>query len=269
MKIDVYTATGVKKGSVELPAAMFEATINKGLMHLALVRQQSNRRHSIAHVKHRGEVVGSTKKIFQQKGTGNARRGAIRSPLMKGGGKAFGPRKDSNFVKEMPKKMRRAALFSCLSLRASEGAILGLESYPDEVKTKTFMNLLKKLPVEIGRKITIVMAAHQRGLELSARNVPRVKTILAQYLNPEDVLGSQRIIFLVDALKVAEQTFLKTNETIEKKAAKIKKADEKPRIAAKKAPVKHQSPAQKKAAAEAKKVPKKKKKSTTSSKSAK
>jgi len=219
MKMDVYTATGAKKGSMELPAALFEAPVRKGLMHLALVRQQSNRRHPIAHVKHRGEIAGSTKKLFQQKGTGRARRGPIRSPLLRGGGKAFGPRNEANFRKEMPKKMRRAALFSCLSLRAKEGAILGLEDYPDEVKTKTCLALLKKLPVTLGRKITIVLPRRHRGLELSARNLPGVKTLLAGYLNPEDVLGSKNIIFLVEAVRVAEETFgerNKRNKMIEK-----------------------------------------------------
>ena len=205
---------------------MFEVPVNKGLMHLALIRQQSNRRHSIAHVKHRGEVVGSTKKMFQQKGTGRARRGPGRSPLLKGGGKAFGPRNESNFVKDMPKKMRRAALFSCLSLKASEGAIIGLESYPDDVKTKSFMALIKKLPVEFGRRITLVLPGHHRGLELSARNVPRVKTLLAGYLNPEDVLGSQKIVFVADSIKVAEKMFLSPSTMLEKKVAKMKKADE-------------------------------------------
>ncbi len=225
MTIDLYTATGTKKGSLELPASMFEANINKGLMHLALIRQQSNRRHPIAHVKHRGEIVGSTKKMFQQKGTGQARRGPIRSPLLKGGGKAFGPRNEANFIKNMPKKMRRAALFSCLSLRAKEGAIIGLEEYGDDIKTKTFMMLLKKLPVEFGRRILFVLPGRHRGLELSARNVPRVKTIFAPYLNPEDVLGSKNIIFLKDAVQVAEDTFVKekTAEPKEVSAPKEKK----------------------------------------------
>lgn len=225
MNIDVYTATGEKKGSLQLAASLFEAPINKGLMHLALVRQQSNRRHPIAHVKHRGEIAGSTKKMFQQKGTGRARRGPIRSPLLRGGGKAFGPRNEANFVKDMPRKMRRAALLSCLSLRAKEGAILGLENYPDDIKTKSFLVLLKKLPVEFGRRIVFVLAGRHRGLELSARNVPRVKTIFAQYLNPEDVLGSQRIVFLVDAFKVAEDTFGKSEGRMEKKVEKMRTKD--------------------------------------------
>ncbi|MSR67910.1 50S ribosomal protein L4, partial [Candidatus Peribacteria bacterium] len=157
----------------------------------------------------RGEIVGSTRKMFQQKGTGNARRGPIRSPLLKGGGKAFGPRNEANFIKNMPKKMGRAALFSCLSLRAKEGVIIGLEDYGDDVKTKTFMALLKKLPVEYGRRILFVLPGRHRGLELSARNVPRVKTIFAPYLNPEDVLGSKHIVFLKEAVQVAEDTFVK------------------------------------------------------------
>jgi large subunit ribosomal protein L4 len=105
MKVDLFTATGTKKGSLELPASMFEVEVNKGLMHLALVRQQSNRRNPIAHARHRGEMVGSTRKLYQQKHTGQARRGASRSPLLKGGGKSFGPRNEANFVKDMPRKI--------------------------------------------------------------------------------------------------------------------------------------------------------------------
>jgi large subunit ribosomal protein L4 len=243
MKIDVFTATGTKKGSMDLPAALFEAPINQGLMQLAVVRQQSNRRHPIAHARHRGEMVGSTKKMYQQKGTGRARRGPIRSPLMKGGGKSFGPRNEANFTKEMPKKMRRNALFSCLSLRAKEGAILALESYPaEQVKTKTFVELLKKLPVELGRRITIVIPARHRGLELSARNVPRVKTLLAPYLNPEDILSSKKIIFLVDAVAVAEKTFIEKKEP---KAPKATKESKEPKETKKEAPAAEKVPAKK------------------------
>ena len=259
MKIDVYTATGTKNGSLELPASLFEAKINKGLMHLALVRQQSNRRHAIAHVKHRGEVVGSTKKLFQQKGTGRARRGPGRSPLLNGGGKAFGPRNEANFQKDMPKKMRRAALFSCLSLRAKEGAIIGLESYPDSIKTKTFMSLLKKLPVAIGRRIVFVLPSRHQGLELSARNVERVRTIHAAYLNPEDILGAQHVVFLVDAIAAAEKLFTGKSDVTAKKVAKAAVIDAEPKapkkVAKPKAPSK--KPVVKKAPAAKKATPKK------------
>lgn len=250
MNVDLYSATGQKKGLLELPASLFGGTINKGLMHLALVRQQSNRRKSIAHVKHRGEVVGTTKKAYAQKHTGNARRGALRSPTVRGGGKSFGPRNESNFRKEMPRKMRRAALISCLTLRAKEGAIIGLENYPEDAKTKTFVSLLKKLPLDYGRRIVVVTAGRHTKLELAARNVPRVKTLFAQYLNPEDMLLAQKIIFLSDAIKVAEDNFMNDSNLAEKKSVSMKsekgekegkaekKTPTKKKVTKKKAPVK-------------------------------
>jgi large subunit ribosomal protein L4 len=103
--------------------------------------------------------------------------------------------------------MRRAALHSCLSAAAKEGEVIGLEGYDLDAKTKTFMEFLTKLPVDVGRKIVFVLPAHMEALERGARNVPGVKTILAQYLNPEDILGAHHLIFLVDALRVAEEMF--------------------------------------------------------------
>lgn len=254
MKVDLYSATGQKKGSLELPASLFEGNVNRGLMHLALMRQQSNRRHPIAHVLHRGEIVGTTKKAYAQKHTGNARRGALRSPIMRGGGKAFGPRNEANFRKEMPRKMRRAALISCLSLRAKEGAVIGLENYPEDPKTKNFVGLLKKLPLEIGRRIVVVTAGRHVKLELAARNVPNVKTLFAQYLNPEDILLAKKIVFLSDAVKTAEDTFMKESNIAGKKSASMKAAmDEKPAATEKKAKPAKKPTTPKKAAPKAKK----------------
>jgi large subunit ribosomal protein L4 len=227
-------------------------------MHLALVRQLSNRRTPVAHVKHRGEIIGSTKKVYQQKGTGRARRGPIRSPLMRGGGKAFGPRSEANFEKNMPREMRRAALLSCLSWKAKNGGIVGLESYPDDVKTKKLAAVLGKMPVDAGRKVLIVLPAHHRGLELSARNMPKVKTLLAPYLNPEDVLGSKLVVFLVDAIKVAEQTFgARKDRKVAEQAEAAPAADKpkkaaKPKAAKKPAAAKKAAPAKKKASSDSK-----------------
>lgn len=234
MTIDVYTSTGTKKGTMELPLQLFGARINKGLMHLAVVMQQGNRRSAVAHAKSRAEVVGSTKKLFQQKGTGNARRGPGRSPILRGGGKAFGPKKHANFERSMPKKMRRAALFSALSLRAKNGEIVGLESYPEDIKTKTFAALIKKLPVPFGRKIVFVLPSKHQGLELSARNVPGIKTITANYLNAEDILTAHALVFMTDAVKVAEETFggkgiegVKDAEKASKKVQKVQRVQKK------------------------------------------
>jgi len=199
MSITIFTATGTKKGTMDLPS-VFTGRINRALMHQALVVQQSNRRTNIAHVKNRGEVAGSTKKLFQQKGTGRARRGPVRSPLLRGGGKTFGPRNDRNFIKDMPKSMRRAAIASCLAWQAKREKIIGLENYGDSMKTKTFVDLLKKLPVEIGRRIVVVLPDHHKGLEMSARNVKRVKTLTCNYLNVEDLTGAHYLIFLTEAI---------------------------------------------------------------------
>jgi large subunit ribosomal protein L4 len=231
MQIDIFSPAGTKTKAMELPASLFEAPINWGLMHQFVVMQQSNRRQSGAHVKTRGEVQGSTKKMFAQKHTGRARRGPIRSPLLKGGGKAFGPRNDKNYIKDMPKKMRHAALRSCLSLQASKGTIFGLESYPETVKTSAVAKLLGKMPVEMGRKILLVTNGAHNSLHLSTRNIENVKTVSASYLNPEDVLNARYLIFLADAIEAADklfgakQTTAKTTkkEVKEVKEVKVKK----------------------------------------------
>jgi len=230
MTIDVYSSNGTKKGTADLPTSVFAAPINEGLMHQMLVLQQSNRRSPIAHTKTRGEIQGSTRKLFRQKGTGRARRGQVRTPVMRGGNKAFGPRSNANYTKDMPKNMRRAALRGCLSLQAKHGTILGLEEYGESIKTKDLQTLLGKLPVDIGRKILFVIPENNEALTLSARNIPGAKTVLASYLNPEDVLGAHKIVFLVDALKKTEEVFgskPKKATTAKKVETKADQKDEK------------------------------------------
>lgn len=250
MKIDVYTATGTKKGSQDLPASIFEAPMNEGLMHQAVVRQQGNRRHAIAHVKSRGEVQGSTRKMFAQKGTGRARRGSIRAPLLRGGGKAFGPRNKASFSRDMPRKMRRAALLSCLSLQAKNGKILGLEGYPNEVKTKSFATLLGKMPVDVGRSILIVLSAGHIELQLSARNIPGVKTVQASYLSPEDVLNAHHMVFMVDAIQKVEdiwggETSVKSKKEATKKSAEDTKGEDAAKVKEKKVAAPKKTPTKK------------------------
>ena len=120
MKIALYDATGEKSGDVTLNKTLFESKINKDLMHRAVVMRLANRRNPIAHVQTRGEVRMTTKKAFRQKGTGNARRGALSTTLLRGGAASHGPRNERNFTKDMPKKERRAALYSALSAQAKE-----------------------------------------------------------------------------------------------------------------------------------------------------
>lgn len=222
MTIDVYTSTGTKKGTATLPKSLFEANINEGLMHQAVIRQQSNKRNTVAHTKSRGDIQGSTRKLYQQKGTGRARRGQVRSPVVRGGNKAFGPQSIANFILNMPQKMRRAALASSLSAQAKNGAILAIESYPDAVKTKDAYKMLEKMPVELGRKILIVTSKNNASINLSVRNIPGVRTVMAQYVNPLDILSSRHIIFMVDAIKKLEEVHGKKETKESKKPKEVK-----------------------------------------------
>ncbi|TSC58727.1 MAG: LSU ribosomal protein L4P [Candidatus Peregrinibacteria bacterium Greene0416_19] len=245
MEISLFTSTGTRKGTLELPTELFGAPINHSLMHQAVVLQQSNRRNPVAHARNRSEVAGSTRKLYAQKGTGRARRGSIRSPLLRGGGKAFGPRKDANFIKQMPKSMRRAALLSCLSFRAKQGAILGLENYPDTIKTKDVASLLRKMPLEYGRRVLFVHPGIQKSLVLSARNIPGVETLAVSYLNPEDILAARHIIFLADAIATAKEMWGMRKERTQKtpRTEKMEKdEEEKPTVTKKKTTIRKTSP---------------------------
>lgn len=207
MKLDLYTDKGEKKGQVLVNETVFGAKVNEDLMHRAIVMRLANRRNPIAHTKTRGEVVGSTKKIFRQKGTGNARRGSRYTNILRGGGVTHGPRNDRNFSKSMPKKERRAALFSSLTLRANDGDAFALESYTsEEPKTKDFVSMLSKLPA--AKKYLFVIPSKNRVFQKSASNLPNIEVILAAYLNPFDVLKAEKVCFLQESLEVVEKTFL-------------------------------------------------------------
>jgi large subunit ribosomal protein L4 len=245
MKIDLFSMTGTKKGTLDLPEVLFGGPINVDLMNQAVLRQRDNRRIAIAHVKNRGEVAGSTKKPYPQKHTGRARRGPVRSPLLRGGGKAFGPRNDRNFTKDMPKNMRRAALRSVLCFLAKRGSVIGLEGYPDTVKTKEFHGLMKKLPLEIGRRIVFVMPEMHKGLWMSSRNVPGVKTLLVSYLNPVDLMSARSVVFVGDSIQKAADMFGKkasenrvSKEVVVEKKPKAEKAPKAKKTTTKKSPKK-------------------------------
>ncbi len=208
MKIDLYDKTGAKKSSIKVSDIIFAGKINSDLMHRAVVMRLANRRNPIAHTLTRGEVSATTKKAFRQKGTGNARRGAKTTNLLRGGGVTHGPRNDRNFTKAMPKKERRLALFSSLTSQAKEKNIFALEFIDFKVpKTQDFVALLEKLPK--GKKYLFVLEAKNSNFEKSCANLQNIKTILANYLNPFDVLHAEKIAFVGDALKKTEETFLK------------------------------------------------------------
>lgn len=207
MKIDLYTQKGEKKGQLEVSDVLFHAPINDEAVRLLLMRQQANERHAIAHTKTRGEVIGSTRKLYRQKGTGRARTGSAKNPIRRGGGVIFGPRNVRTFTKRMPKSARRVALFSLLSQKAGKADIFALENYlAPSPKTKDFAALVQKLPAS--KSLLVVLDQRHDVLEKSAANVPQVKTILVNYINPFDLLKYDKILFLQAALKRAEELFI-------------------------------------------------------------
>jgi large subunit ribosomal protein L4 len=213
MKAKVYNMSGQEVDLIELPAAVFEANINRDLMHQALVRQMSNARIGSHKVKGRSEVNYSTAKIYRQKGTGNARHGSRRAPIFVGGGVAHGPH-PREYTKRMPRRMRRAALRSALSVKAENGDIVLLDevtmSAPKTKKMVAFVDA-----VASGHSALLLLAEADENIEKSARNLVEVKTLPAGYLNIRDLLGYEKILmplaslekvmsFLVDDLYVEE-----------------------------------------------------------------
>lgn len=207
VKVDLYTQAGEKKGQIALPEEMFGVSVNAGLMHQALVRQLANGRYNLAHTQTKGEVSGGGRKPYKQKGTGNARQGSITNPHWKGGGVSHGPRAVRNFSLMMPKKQRRIALFSALSLKVQEKMVFALEKYEaKEMKTKAFAEMLGKLPVK--RDAVLVLAERNEAVERSARNLPNVKTIFAGYINLADLQKYDNVILMQDSVKKLEEIFL-------------------------------------------------------------
>ena len=200
MKVDVMNMQGEKVDSADLPAGIFEAPIKQDLMHQALVRQMANARAGTHKTKSRGEVRGGGRKPWRQKGTGRARHGSRRSPIWVGGGKVHTPRPRDYSVK-MPRKMRRAALRSALSVKAADKSIVLLDALSAEApKTKVMAEALQKL---VGESSALVLMANEDvNVEKSIRNLPSAKTLSAEYLNVRDLLGFERVIMPLDVLDV-------------------------------------------------------------------
>jgi large subunit ribosomal protein L4 len=202
MKVDVVDMTGKKVKTADLPKDIFEAPIKPDLMHQAFVRQMSNARLGTRKTKGRGEVSGGGRKPWRQKGTGRARHGSRRSPIWVGGGKTHTP-KPRSFRKKMPRKMRRAALRSALSVKASQGEIIVLDEWKVEtMKTKAFAQSLESLVGDAS--VLLLTARRDEQLEKPVRNLPTAKTLNANYLNIRDLLRYDRVVMPLDAVEVIQ-----------------------------------------------------------------
>jgi len=208
VEIDLLDMEGKIKDRFKLEGKVFDGTINYALMHQAVVVYLANQRSYTASTKTRGEVKGSNKKPWRQKGTGRARAGSIRSPLWRKGGVVFGP-KPRDLYKELSKRMKILALKSALNAKLKDNEFMVLESLNlNSCKTKEFFKILTNLKVEEKRN-TFVVDSLEKNLVLSSRNIENVKIVKASDLNTYNALDCKNLIFTKDAILEVQNRILK------------------------------------------------------------
>ncbi|MFC1886192.1 50S ribosomal protein L4, partial [Thermodesulfobacteriota bacterium] len=182
--VDVFNKKGEKISQVDLADGLFNVPVKPSVMHEVVTMQLASRRAGSASVKHRSDVRGSQRKLFRQKGTGRARRGNIKSPLLRGGGSVFGPDPRS-FVYKVPKKIRKSALKMALSCKFKEDELLVIDDFElEQVKTKEMANVLSALDAD---SALIITNKEDEALTLSARNIAGVKVMRVEGLNVYDI----------------------------------------------------------------------------------
>lgn len=208
MKVSIYNVKGDVVGDVELSDAVFGVPANVPLMHQAVVQHLANRRVGTASTKTRAEIAGTTKKMYKQKGTGRARHATRKVNLWTGGGVAHGPRPRS-YKQFMPKKMRRAAVKSALSVKARDNQIVVIDELSlSAPRTKDMLGILAALP--INGKVLLSVDTLAENVLLSTRNIPRLRCTPATALNTYDLLNHDFLVTTVPALRQVE-AWLTTN----------------------------------------------------------
>lgn len=200
MEFTVVDTSGKEVSKVDLPADIFEAKINVGLMHQAYVRQMANARQGTHSTRTRGEVRMTGAKWYRQKGTGRARHGAQSAPIFVGGGRAHGP-KPRDYSKEMPKKMRRGAIRSALSALVRDNQLVVVDKLDMETpKTKEIRQVLDTL---VGDQSALVLVMpEQKAVRKSVHNLANAHSIIASYLNVRDLLQYDKVIMPLDTLEI-------------------------------------------------------------------
>lgn len=199
--VDVLNSKAEKVSQTELADEIFRKPIQSNILHEVVTMQLANRRAGSAAVKHRSDVRGSGRKLFRQKGTGRARRGDIKSPLLRGGGSVFGPDPRS-YAYKVPKKVKKLALKMALSSKLKEEKLVIIEKFElEEIKTQALVKVLDALGV---RNALIVTEEKNERLELSARNVPGIKVLRTDGLNVYDILKYHTMVLLESSIKSIE-----------------------------------------------------------------
>lgn len=200
--IDVLNDRGETVSQAELDDAIFNVPVKAGLLHEVVRAQLAARRAGNASVKHRSDIKGSTKKLFRQKGTGRARRGDIKSPLLRGGGVVFGPDTKSHGFK-LPKKMRRQALKMALSDKLQNNRLAILDRLAMErIKTKDFVAVMKALDK---RNLLLITDKKDERIERSSRNIPGVKVLRSEGLNVYDILKYEDLVILEASIEQIQE----------------------------------------------------------------
>lgn len=199
----VYSLNGEVVDQIHLSQGVFGLPFNEAVVHQAMARQLANRRQGTASTKTRSEVTGSTRKLYAQKHTGRARRGSVKSPLLRGGGVVFGP-KPRTYRQSMPKKMRRLALKCLLSAKVREGNMRLVQELDfDEPRTRDMMRVLSSLGSDSS---TLILTAQSTpGVVKSAANLHEVKVLPSALINVLDLLSYKMLIATVPAIRNIEQ----------------------------------------------------------------
>ena len=203
--VDVINSQGEKVSKVELSDELFNVSVKKSVLHEVVTMQLAARRSGTAAVKRRSDIRGSRRKLFRQKGTGRARRGDIKSPLLRGGGVAFGPEPRS-YAAKVPKRVKKLALKMALSSKFQDENLVVLDDFQlEQIKTKTFLEIISRL--NLGSSL-IVTHTKDEILERSSRNVPGVKVLRSEGLNVYDILKYEALVLLEPSIQGIEGRLL-------------------------------------------------------------
>jgi len=203
-KVSVFNIEGKEVDTIDLNDAIFGVEVNEHLVHMAVVNQLANRRQGTQKAKTRSEVRGGGKRPWRQKGTGNARHATTRSPLWRGGGVIFAPT-PRDYSMKMNRKEKKAALKSALSSRVEENKLIVLDEINfDEIKTKKMIEVLDNLEVN---KALVVLEDGNVNVEISARNIPNVKTARTNTINVFDILKYNTVIVTKAAVESIEEVY--------------------------------------------------------------
>jgi large subunit ribosomal protein L4 len=200
--VEVVTIGNEKKGQVDLPASIFEVEVKEHLFHAEVRRQLAARRRGTHSTKNRAAVSGGGAKPWKQKGTGRARQGTIRAPQWAGGGSVFGP-VPRGYRHALPKKVRAAALRSALSSKAGTEAVVVVEDFAIEPRTKRAAEAFAALGLA-DAKVLLVLEDRNADVERATRNLARARTLPVQGLNVYDVLWADRVVITRAALEGIE-----------------------------------------------------------------